>query len=194
SPDLARSLRRIADGGPSGFYEGATADAMLAVSREKNGTLAADDLRDFEPEWVVPMSTTYRGWDVYELPPNTQGIAALLMLNLMEQFPFAEYGFHTAQSLHVMIEAKKLAYADMLRYVGDTRFNPASLQPLLDKAAAKQRARAIDMTRAAVDVRPSVLAGLTTSVGAGTGYFCAIDRDGNIAPGIERRHQGVGCS
>src|SRR5262249_59169447 len=102
--------------------------------------------------------------------------------------------FHTAQSLHVMIEAKKLAYADMLRYVGDTRFNPASLQPLLDKAAAKERARAIDMTRASVDVQPSVLAGLTTSVGADTVYFCAIDKDGNIASVIQSIFEGFGSA
>ena len=84
--------------------------------------MTAADLEEFEPEWVEPMSTTYRGWTVYELPPNTQGIAALMMLNLMEQFPLGEYGFHSADALHVMIEAKKLAYADMLRYVGDPRF------------------------------------------------------------------------
>jgi gamma-glutamyltranspeptidase/glutathione hydrolase len=194
NPDLARSLRHLADRGAAGFYEGAIADAMLAVSREKNGTLTADDLRDFEPEWIAPISTTYRGWTVYELPPNTQGIAALLMLNLMEQFPLADYGFQTARSLHVMIEAKKLAYADMLRYVGDTRFQTASLQPLLDKGAAPERARQIDATRAAVDVRPSVLAGLTTSVGADTVYFCAIDRHGNIASVIQSVYEGFGSA
>ena len=194
NPDLARSLRHIADRGRAGFYEGAIADAMLAVSREKNGALTADDLRDFEPEWVAPISTTYRGWTVYELPPNTQGIAALLMLNLMEQFPLADYGFHTARSLHVMIEAKKLAYADMLRYVGDTRFQTSSLQPLLDKGAAAERARQIDATRAAVDVQPSVLAGLTTSVGADTVYFCAIDRHGNIASVIQSVYEGFGSA
>ena len=88
--------------------------------------MTAADLREFEPEWVDPISTTYRGWTVYELPPNTQGIAALMMLDLMEQFPLGEYGFHSAHALHVMIEAKKLAYADMLRYVGDPRFGTNS--------------------------------------------------------------------
>jgi len=192
--DLAASLGRIADRGPAGFYEGPTADAILAVSREKNGTLSADDLTDFQPEWVEPMSTTYRGWQVYELPPNTQGIAALLMLNLMEQFPLADYGFHSVRSLHVMIEAKKLAYADMLRYVGDARFATASLRPLLDKAAAGERARKIDPARAAADVQPSVVAGLTTSVGADTVYFCAIDRDGTIASVIQSIFEGFGSA
>ena len=194
NPDLAVSLRRIAERGPAGFYEGPTADAMLAVSLEKHGTLDAGDLVEFQPEWVRPMWTTYRGWQVYELPPNTQGIAALLMLNLMEQFPLADYGFHSARSLHAMIEAKKLAYADMIRYVGDTRFASGSLQPLLDKEAAKKRARLIDAARAAVDVQPSVLAGLTTSVAADTVYFCAIDKDGNIASVIQSIFEGFGSA
>ena len=106
--------------------------------------MTAADLREFEPEWVDPVSTTYRGWTVYELPPNTQGIAALMMLDLMEQFPLGEYGFHSADALHVMIEAKKLAYADMLRYVGDPRFAKMPVPALLNKAHAGQRARLID--------------------------------------------------
>src|SRR5262249_49328139 len=150
--DLAASLRRIAAHGPAGFYEGPTAGAILAISRERGGTLEPDDLREFEPEWVEPISTTYRGWTVYELPPNTQGLAALLMLNIMEAFPLDEYGFHTARSLHTMIEAKKLAYADMLRYVGDPRFAATPIGALLDKRAALDRARRIDHGRAAVSV------------------------------------------
>ena len=85
NPDLARSLRHVAINGPGGFYEGRTADAILTISRARGGTLDADDLREFQPEWVEPISTTYRGWTVYELPPNTQGLAALLMLNMMER-------------------------------------------------------------------------------------------------------------
>jgi gamma-glutamyltranspeptidase / glutathione hydrolase len=192
--DLAASLQRIARHGRAGFYEGPTADAILAISRDKGGTLAADDLREFEPEWVTPISTTYRGWTVYELPPNTQGIAALMMLNLMETFPLAEYGFHTSKSLHVMIEAKKLAYADMLRYAGDERFASTPVRTLLDKAAAKDRARRIDPTRAAANVQPSLLAGLTTSVGADTVYLCAIDRAGNIASLIQSIYEGFGSA
>jgi gamma-glutamyltranspeptidase/glutathione hydrolase len=192
--DLAASLQRIAQQGPAGFYEGPTADAILAISRDKGGTLAADDLREFEPEWVDPISTTYRGWTVYELPPSTQGIAALLMLNLMETFPLADYGFHTAKSLHVMIEAKKLAYADMLRYVGDLRFASTPSQTLLSKTAAQERARRIDPMRAAASAEPSVLAGLTTSVGADTVYLCAIDRHGNIASLIQSLYEGFGTA
>jgi gamma-glutamyltranspeptidase/glutathione hydrolase len=192
NPDLARSLRRIAEHGPAGFYEGATADAILAISQEKGGTMTAADLREFTPEWVEPLSTTYRGWTVYELPPNTQGIAALMMLNLMEQFPLGEYGFHSARALHVMIEAKKLAYADMLRYVGDTRFSPSAATALLDKNHARQQATRIGTGNAARDVQPSALAGLTTSAGQDTIYLSAIDRHGNIVSLIQSIYEGFG--
>src|SRR3954451_9278977 len=160
NPDLANSLRLIADRGADGFYSGPTAAAILAVSNQKGGTLTAADLRELEVEWVDPISTSYRGWTVHELPPNTQGIAALMMLNLMETFPLGDYGFHSARALHVMIEAKKLAYADMLRYVGDMRFGHPPVAPLLDKTHAQQRARRIGAGDAARDVQPSELAGL----------------------------------
>ena len=119
NPALAATMRLIAEKGAAGFYEGKTADAILAVERELGGTMTAADLKEYQPEWVEPISTTYRGWTVYELPPNTQGIAALMMLNIMEQYPLGEYGLTSTKAMHVMIEAKKLAYADMLRYVAD---------------------------------------------------------------------------
>ncbi len=194
NPDLAESLRRVAANGAAGFYEGKTAGAILAISREKGGTLADDDLRELQPEWVDPISTTYRGWTVYELPPNTQGIAALAMLNLMEQFPLGEYGFHSAAALHVMIEAKKLAYADMLRYVGDSRFGAAPVSAILSKAHAAARARLIDPGCASCSVEPSVLAGLTTSTGSDTVYLSAIDRDGTIVSLIQSIYMGFGSA
>ena len=95
-----------------------------SFSQEQGGAHTLEDFAEFEPEWVEPISTTYRGWQVYELPPNGQGVAALSMLNIMENFPLKDYGHNSAAALHVMIEAKKLAYADMARYVGDPRFGP----------------------------------------------------------------------
>jgi len=192
--DLAGSLSAIARDGAGAMYEGSIADAILAASRARGGAMTKDDLREFAPEWVAPISTTYHGWTVHELPPNTQGLAALLMLDLMEQFPLADYGFHTTRALHVMIEAKKLAYADMLRHVGDPRFGAAPMAALLSKGAAKARAARIDPRRAAADVQPSSLAGLTTSVGADTIYLCAIDKDGNIASLIQSIYEGFGTS
>jgi gamma-glutamyltranspeptidase / glutathione hydrolase len=192
--DLAESLRLVAAGGPAGFYEGRTADAILATSREHGGTMTAADLTSFEPEWVDPISTTYRGWTVHELPPNTQGIAALMMLDLMEQFPLREYGFHSAAALHVIIEAKKLAYADMLRFVGDGRFACTPADAMLSKAGAKTRARAIDPGRAARDVQPSVFGGLTGARGGDTIYLSAIDRDGNIVSLIQSIYEQFGSA
>jgi gamma-glutamyltranspeptidase/glutathione hydrolase len=189
---LAASLRRIAVDGADGFYLGPTAEAILALSQRLGGTFDASDLEDFTPEWVKPMSTTYRGWTVYELPPNTQGIAALLMLDLMEQFPLGEYGSQSARAFHVMIEAKKLAYADMIRYVGDPRFGAVPIPELLDKAHAAARAALIDPNHAAGTVEPSVFDGLTTSPGGDTIYLSAIDRDGNIVSLIQSIYYAFG--
>src|SRR5204863_4627484 len=179
NPDLARSLRLVAAHGAEAFYRGPIADAILSLSQASGGTMTAADLSSFEPEWVEPVSATYRGWTVYELPPNTQGIAALMMLDLMEPAPLARYGLHSVDALHTMIEAKKLAYADMLRWVGDPRFAAAPVPALLAKARAARRARAIDMQRAAAHVEPDRLDGLTTGAGGDTVYLSAIDRDGN---------------
>jgi gamma-glutamyltranspeptidase / glutathione hydrolase len=192
NPDLAGSYRLIAEKGRAGFYEGKTADAILAAEREAGGTMTAADLKEFASEWVDPISTTYRGWEVFELPPNTQGIAALMMLNLMEQFPLGEYGFQTAKSLHVMIEAKKLAYADMLRYVADQRFFKSPAGAMLDKDHAKERARLIDPQKAACQVEPSVYPGLTSSQGNDTIYLTTIDRDGNIVSLIQSLYSSFG--
>jgi gamma-glutamyltranspeptidase/glutathione hydrolase len=192
NPDLAASMRLIADKGAAGFYEGKTAEAILASSREKGGTMTAADLKDYRPEWVDPISTTYRGWDVYELPPNTQGIAALMMLNLMEKFPLGEYGFHSAKTLHVMIEAKKLAYADMLRYVADPQFSKVPVLPMLSKDNAAVRARLINPAKAACAVQPSTFDGLTTSRGADTIYLSVIDKDGNIVSLIQSLYSSFG--
>ena len=190
--DLASALRRIGSDGPAGFYAGPTAAAILECSRARGGTMTAEDLRDFDAEWVDPISTTYRDWRVYEIPPNTQGIAALMMLDLMEQFPLREYGFASAPSLHVLIEAKKLAYADMLQYVADPRFGAVPVGQLLDKAAARARARLIRPESAATRVKPSVVDGVTTRYGGDTIYLSAIDREGNIVSLIQSIYQGFG--
>ena len=192
NPDYAGTLRLIAQHGPAGFYEGQTAEAILAVSRELDGTMTAADLKEWQPEWVDPISTTYRGWTVYELPPNTQGIAALMMLNVMEQFPIAEYGLTSPKALHAMIEAKKLAYADMIRYVADPAFAKVPVLPMLDKSHAKRRAALIDPAKAACAVEPSSFGGLTDREGGDTIYLTVIDRDGNIASLIQSTYSSFG--
>jgi gamma-glutamyltranspeptidase / glutathione hydrolase len=192
NPDLATSLRLVAKSGRAGFYEGRTAEAILAISREKGGTMTAEDLREFRPEWVEPISTTYRGWTVSELPPNTQGIAALMMLNLMGQFPIGQYGFQSTRTFHVMIEAKKLAYADMLRYVADQRFYRTPIAAMLNKEHAADRAKLIDPAKAACSVEPSSFDGLTSAEGGDTIYLAAIDRDGNIVSLIQSLYGSFG--
>src|SRR5438876_2664845 len=143
NPDLARSLRRIAEQGRDGYYKGPTAQAIVDIVHEQGGAMALDDLADFQPEWVQPIQTNYRGWTVSEIPPNSQGIAALEMLNVLERFPLAEWGFHSTRALHAMIEAKKLAYADLLRYVGDPHFGQIPVAELLGKQSAATRAARI---------------------------------------------------
>jgi gamma-glutamyltranspeptidase/glutathione hydrolase len=186
-------MQRIADRGAAGFYEGPTAAAILACSQAHGGTMTAEDLRDFEPEWVDPISTTYHGWRVYEIPPNTQGIAALIMLDLMEQFPLRHYGFATAASLHVMIEAKKLAYADLLRYVADPHFADVPITGMLSRSQAEARGRQIDAARAMPAAAPSAAADLKAKRAGDTIYLSVIDRDGNIVSLIQSVYSGFGA-
>ena len=192
NPDLGNSLRRIAEYGRDGYYTGATAEAIVQISREQGGTFTTEDLSEFQPECVTPISTTYRGWTVSEIPPNTQGIAALMMLNLMEQYPLSEYGFHSPEALHVMIEAKKLAYADMVHYVGDPNFSEIPVGPMLSKERAAERATLINSARAACSVPPAHLEGFTNSEGNDTIYMSVIDKDGNIVSLIQSNYSGFG--
>ena len=192
NPDLAGSLRLIADKGRDGYYKGKTAEAILTISREQDGTMTAADLAEFQPDWVTPIKTSYRGWNVYEIGPNTQGISALMMLNLMEQYPLGEYGFHSPNAMHVMIEAKKLAYADMLRYVGDPKFSRVPVDALLSKPRAVERARLIDAAKAACQVEPATLPGVTDAEGKDTIYMSVIDKDGNIVSLIQSNYSGFG--
>jgi len=193
NPDLATSLQRIADKGKDGFYRGPTAAAILELSRRAGGSMEAEDLTAFEAEWVQPISTTYRGWQIFELPPNGQGIAALLMLDLMERFPLAEYGQNSTRALHVMIEAKKLAYADLLRYVADPRFSEVPVGALLSKAHAEARARQIDPKRAMPSVAPTAAADLTAKRAGDTIYLSAIDGEGNIVSLIQSVYDSFGA-
>jgi gamma-glutamyltranspeptidase / glutathione hydrolase len=191
NPALARSLRRIADHGGAGFYRGETADAIVRALRERGGAMDAVDLAEFEPEWVEPITAEYRGWTVAEIPPQGQGIAALMMLQLMERHPLGEWGLHSADALHLMIEAKKVGYADMLRYTADPRFARVPTAELLSPVLAAGRAARIDPRRAAGDVRPSRITGYTDAH-ADTIYLCAADREGNVASLIQSNYMGFG--
>ena len=188
NPDLAWSYRQIARHGRKAFYEGEISRRILATSRTLGGRMTAEDLAGFSAEWVEPISTTYHDWTIYELPPNGQGIAALLMLNLMENFPMAEFGPGSVNALHVMIEAKKLAYADLIRYVCDPKFHRVPVAGLLSKAYARERARLLDLERANCNVP----AGQPPPMGNDTTYFCVVDADGNMVSYIQSNYNSFG--
>ena len=144
--DLGKALRLIAEGGADAFYQGEIARAILAKSAKLGGLMAAEDLRAFQPEWVTPISTEYRGWRLYELPPNGQGLAALTMLNILETFRPAP-AWNSPIELHRKIEAMKLAYAD-LKYVSDPRVVKVPAEGMIAKSYAAGRAKLIDMRKA----------------------------------------------
>lgn len=186
NPDIARTLRLIAEQGRDVFYKGEIAQAIVRTSSAFGGTMQLDDLAEFSAEWVEPVSTDYRGWRIYELPPNVQGMAALEMLNIMEQFQPDKEGPRSTVELHKKIEAMKLAYADLYRYNADPRFAKVPVAGLLDKSYAAQRAAKIDPNKANCDPgagRPST---------SDTTYLAVVDKDGNIASLIQSNYSGFG--
>jgi len=189
NPDLARSLESLASGGRDAYYKGASANKIVELSTRLGGTMAPGDLADYSSEWVEPISTTYQGWTVYEIPPNGQGIAALEMLNIMERFSLAHFGPNSTDALHAMIEAKKLAYADMYRYVADPKFSEVPVQGMLSKEYAAQRAKLVDMTKANCTVLPGEPQ-LATS--GDTTYLTVTDSDGNMVSLIQSNYSGFG--
>jgi gamma-glutamyltranspeptidase/glutathione hydrolase len=188
NPDLARSYELIATGGRDAFYRGELAQRIVAFCRRHGGPMQPGDLAEYGSEWVDPISVTYRDWTVHELPPNGQGIAALVMLNVMEQFPMAEWGLGSTDAVHAMIEAKKLAYADLQRYVGDPKFGHVPATELLAKDYARRRAGEIDMRRAADAMRP----GKPLDAGEDTTYLAVVDREGNVVSFIQSVYAAFG--
>ncbi len=186
NPDIARALTLIANEGESALYKGTIAQAILKTSDAFGGTMTADDLSRYSAEWVEPISTTYRDWTVYELPPNGDGIAALEMLNIMEQFKPAADGPHSAAELHTRIEAMKLAYADVKAYDGDPRFVKIPVKQLLSNKYAAQRAALIDPEKANCTVAPGALSASDTT------YFSVIDHEGNILSIIQSNYNSFG--
>jgi len=186
NPELANALRMVAERGEEAFYKGPIGQAILKTSAEHGGTMTAEDLADYSAEWVEPISTTYRDWTVYELPPNGDGMAALEMLNIMEQFPADPAGPHSAGELHTRMEAMKLAYADIKRYDGDPRFAKIPVEELLAKSYAAERAKLIDPAKANCQVAPGALSGSDTT------YLSVVDSDGNIVSFIQSNYSAFG--
>ncbi len=179
NPDLGRTLRLLAEKGPREFYEGEIARAILKTSASLGGTMQARDLAEFSSEWVEPLSIDYRGWKVYELPPNGQGMAALEMLNIMATSQPDKGGPQGTVELHKKIEAMKLAYTDLYRYNGDPHFAGIPVKGLLSKEYAEQRAALIDPQRA------NCAAVSGTPAKSDTTYLAVVDKEGNIASMIQ---------
>ena len=186
--DLAHSLEQVASGGHDVFYKGEIARQIVEFSQHEGGTMTLADLAGYSAEWVEPLSIDYHGWTVNELPPNGQGIAALEMLNIMSHFPLAQYGHNSVDALHVMIEAKKLAYADLLRYIGDPKFSKIPVAGLLSPEYAEQRSKLIDMAKA----NCSVAAGTPPEKDGDTTYLTAVDQQGNMVSLIQSNYSEFG--
>jgi len=186
NPEMARALRMVAEKGPDAFYKGEIAAAILKTSQRLGGTMTAEDLASFSSEWVQPISIDYRGWRVYELPPNGQGMAALEMLNIMETAPASPLGAFSPVEMHKRIEAMKLAYADVRRYDADPRSYDVPVKQLLSKEYARKRAALIDPKKASCEVPAGQpIAGDTT-------YLTTVDKDGNIASWIQSLYSEFG--
>ena len=184
NPDIANSLRMIGEKGADAFYRGPIADAIVKLSEENKGFMTKSDLAAYRPEWVEPVTTTYHGWRIYETPPNTQGIAALSMLNVMELYPLREWGHDSARTLHIEMEAKALAYADMLHYVGDPRVEDIPTKKLVSKELAKERAKGIT-DKANCTVLPSDRKDQLDKLHSDTTYLATVDRDGMVVSLIQ---------
>jgi gamma-glutamyltranspeptidase / glutathione hydrolase len=200
NPALAASLELIAKGGRDVFYKGAIAKAIADDMQRRNGLVTAKDLADHHADWVEPLSTTYRGYQVLELPPNTQGVAALEMLNIMEGFDLKALGHNTPAYLHLMVEAKRIAFADRGAWLGDASSTPPkAVERMLSKEYAAARRKEINADKAAADYKPLTLEGRSTPdggedpVGRGdTVYLTAADAEGNVISLIQSLYETFG--
>ncbi|MGZ4985187.1 MAG: gamma-glutamyltransferase family protein, partial [Chthoniobacterales bacterium] len=188
NPDLARSLRLIGEKGRDAYYKGEIADKIDAFMQANGGFLRKADFEKHTSTWVDPVSVNYRGFDVFELPPNGQGIAALQMLNILETFNLRAMGRNSAATLHTMIEAKKIVWADRAKFYADPAFAKIPLKSLLSKEYAAERRKLIDQNRAAKNVAP----GNPALEQGDTIYLCTADDEGNMVSLIQSNYRGMG--
>ena len=188
NPDLARTYRILAEQGRDAFYRGELAVAIDGFMRRNGGWLSLGDLSGHASEWVSPISSSYRGYEVCQLPPNTQGVTVLQILNVLEGFDLRGSGFGTPETLHLMIEAKKLAFEDRARWYGDPAFAKAPMERLLSKKYAAKQREQIDPFRAAARYDPA-----SAIVGVGdTTYLCVADSEGNMVSLIQSNFRDMG--
>ncbi len=188
NPNLANTLEAIAEGGRDAFYAGEIARTIGRYMLDQGGFLSVDDLGEHRGEWVDPVSSSYRGYDVWELPPNGQGIAALQILNILEGFDLASHGFGSPDHVHLFVEAKKLAFEDRARYYADPEFADVPVERLISKDYAAERRALINPERAARSVPPG-----NPAIDAGdTIYLTVADRAGNMVSLIQSNYRGMG--
>ncbi len=186
NPDLANTLRTIIKNGRKGFYEGEIAHTIANFVQDQGGFLSYDDLKNHKSEWIEPVSTNYRGFDVWELPPNGQGIAALQILNLLEGYDIRSMGFGSADYIHHFVEAKKIAYADRAKYYADMDFNEIPVDYLISKEYADIRRKEINSENSASTVFPGNIENGDTI------YLTTADSEGNMVSLIQSNYRGMG--
>lgn len=183
--DLANTYRQLIEGGRDAFYKGNIAQVISKFMKEQQGFLSYEDLATHHSEWVEPVSVNYRGYDVWELPPNGQGIAALQMLNILEGYDFSKIPFGSAQHIHLFAEAKKLAFEDRARYYADMQFAKVPVNELISKNYANERRKLINGQKAGMFDAGTPMEG-------GTIYLTTADKDGNMVSLIQSNYRGLG--
>ena len=183
---LANTYKEIAKSYGDSFYKGDIARIISKFITEQGGFLTEDDLKNYQPEWITPVSSNYRGFDVWELPPNGQGIAALQILNILEQYDISNMGHNSAEYIHIFTEAKKLAYEDRAKYYADMNFADVPVKELISKEYALERNKLIDLKKAASTYDTGIFENGDTI------YMTVADSDGNMVSLIQSNYRGMG--
>ena len=186
NPQLASTLKTIAENGREGFYEGPIAQTMVEFIQSQGGFLSYDDLAGYHSEWTPPVSSNYRGYDVWELPPNGQGIAALQILNILENYDLKTMGLYSSEYIHLFTEVKKIVFADRAKYYADPHFADIPVKELTSKSYAKERAKLIDLNNVSATDEPGILKSGDTI------YLTVADKYGNMVSLIQSNYRGMG--
>ena len=186
NPQLASTYKKIANSGGKDFYDGEIAEEIVRFINEQGGYFSIDDLKNYKPEWVDPVSTNYRGYDIWELPPNGQGIAALQMLNILENYDIQKLGFGSAEYIHLFTEVKKVVYEDRAKYYADQKFSNVPVGELISKEYASSRMNLIDLKKASRSFNPGNLEDGDTI------YLTVSDKHGNMVSLIQSNYRGMG--
>lgn len=186
NPYLAATLEKVAKGGRDAFYKGEIAQKIVDYVRAEGGFLSMHDFQNHHSDWIEPVSTNYRGYDIWELPPNGQGIAVLQILNVLENYDIKSMGFGSADYIHTFIEAKKLAFEDRAKFYADPEFNKLPINGLISKEYARERNKLINPNRAAKVYPPG------NPEHGNTIYLTTADKDGNMVSLIQSNYRGMG--